>query len=106
MQRILYPRALKPDFESITSFQDTLYLFGSDHLQTKKHYDWVWILKKQKKNQTQIILLTLYTIMQSFAKCKPEDFNLEGGQFMTVKLVFINRGNGEKQNKILYYNQC
>ena len=73
------PKSEKPDFESITHFQDTLYIFGSGST-SKRNTMVEFDLNKKKKIKTNN-LVDLYAVMQSFGDIKPEDFNLEGAVY-------------------------
>lgn len=94
------PKSEKPDFESITHFQDTLYIFGSGSTPNRNmmvEFD----LKEKKKTATNN-LVDLYAVMQSFANIKPEDFNLEGAIYDGENWYFFNRGNGISNKNTLF----
>ena len=82
----------KPDFEAITAFQDTLYIFGSGSTANRNkmiEYD-----VAQKKKIATNDLSNLYGVMQNFVSIKPEDFNIEGIVHDGENWYFLNRGNG------------
>jgi hypothetical protein len=93
-------KSTKPDFESITSFQDTLYLFGSGS--TNKRNTMIEFDLKSKKKSNTNNLIDLYTIMQSFGNVKPEDFNLEGAIYDGENWYLLNRGNGAANKNIIF----
>ena len=90
----------KPDFESITHFQDTLYIFGSgstDKRNTMIAFD----LKTKQKTSTNN-LTDLYAVMQSFESVQPQDFNLEGVIYTGEDWYLFNRGNGSNNRNIIF----
>ena len=82
----------KPDFEAITLFQDTLYIFGSGS--TANRNKMIEFDLAQKKKIVTNDLSNLYEVMQNFASIKPEDFNIEGIMHDGENWYFLNRGNG------------
>lgn len=88
------PKNLKPDFEAITAFSDTLYIFGSGS--TENRNTMVQINATTKQVIKTLDLSDLYLSMQYFADIKPEDFNIEGVVFTGEKWYFFQRGNGQK----------
>jgi hypothetical protein len=90
----------KPDFESMTHFQDTLYLFGSGS--TIKRNAMVEFDLKEKRKITTNNLVDLYAVMQSFRAIKPEDFNLEGAVYDGENWYLFNRGNGTANKNTLF----
>jgi hypothetical protein len=86
------PKNLKPDFESLTHHNDTLYVFGSGSTENRNkmiEFDLKSKTVLQKNN-----LVDLYAVMQNFGEIKPEDFNLEGAIFDGENWYLFNRGNG------------
>lgn len=90
----------KPDFEAITAFQDTLYVFGSGST-TKRNAMIEFDLAQKKKIATNN-LSELYAVMQNFASIKPEDFNIEGTIHDGENWYFLNRGNGISNKNTLF----
>lgn len=90
----------KPDFEAITAFQDTLYVFGSGST-TKRNAMIEFDLAQKKKIATNN-LSELYAVMQNFASIKPEDFNIEGTIYDGENWYFLNRGNGISNKNTLF----
>ncbi|MFL9830773.1 hypothetical protein ABS764_07930 [Flavobacterium sp. ST-87] len=86
------PKKDKPDFEAMTTFQDTLYIFGSGS--TANRNKMVEFDLAQKKKIATNDLSNLYEVMQNFASIKPEDFNIEGIMHDGENWYFLNRGNG------------
>jgi len=89
----------KPDFEAITHFGDTLYVFGSGS--TAKRNSMVEINTIEKEIRTND-LANLYSVMQSFGEIKPEDFNIEGAVYTGEEWYLLNRGNGKSAKNILF----
>lgn len=91
---------LKPDFESLTNHNDTLYVFGSGSTENRNKMIGFDLKKKtilQKNN-----LVDLYALMQSFGEIKPEDFNLEGSIFDGENWYLFNRGNGISNKNTIF----
>lgn len=91
----------KPDFEAITQYQDSIYIFGSGSTEKRN------VMLQVNANSKEIIskndLSDLYLSMQSFGEIKPEDFNIEGvicnhGN----SWLFFNRGNGKNNKNIIF----
>jgi hypothetical protein len=94
------PKKDKPDFESLTHFQDTLYIFGSGSTAQRNamvEFD----LKTRKKTMTNN-LVDLYAVMQSFGYIKSEDFNLEGVIYDGENWYLFNRGNGSENKNVIF----
>jgi hypothetical protein len=89
----------KPDFEAITHFGDTLYVFGSGS--TQKRNKMVEINNVEKEIRTND-LTDLYSVMQSFAAIKPEDFNIEGAIYTGEEWYLFNRGNGASAKNAVF----
>nr|WP_315201278.1 hypothetical protein [uncultured Flavobacterium sp.] len=89
----------KPDFEAITHFGDNLYVFGSGS--TQKRNNMVEINTVEKEIRTND-LADLYSVMQSFAQIKPEDFNIEGAIYTGEEWYLFNRGNGESAKNVMF----
>lgn len=94
------PKKDKPDFESLTHFQDTLYIFGSGS--TAKRNAMIEFDLKTRKKSTTNNLVDLYAVMQSFGNIKPEDFNLEGAIYDGKNWYFFNRGNTSANKNVIY----
>lgn len=91
---------LKPDFESLTHHNDTLYVFGSGSTQNRNKmiaFDLKSKTISQKNN-----LVDLYAVMQNFSSIKPEDFNLEGAIFDGENWYLFNRGNGSSNKNTIF----
>ena len=87
------PKKQKPDFESITSFGEDCYIFGSGSTENRQkmiHFD---ANQKQKIAETDVA--ALYQVMQSFSEISPEDFNIEGAVYTGEEWFLFNRGNGK-----------
>ena len=94
------PKHLKPDFEALTKYQDTLYVFGSGS--TENRTIMVQINAKTKEVIQSQDLSDLYLAMQSFGKINPEDFNLEGAIYNGETWYLFNRGNGKTNKNVVF----
>jgi hypothetical protein len=91
---------LKPDFESITHHNDTVYIFGSGSTDQRNK-----MIEFDLKNKTKIAtnnLTDFYAVMQNFSGIKPEDFNLEGAIFDGENWYLFNRGNGKTNKNAIF----
>jgi hypothetical protein len=86
------PKNQKPDFEAITSFGDSYYIFGSGSTENRNK---MVQYNTKTKTTTTTDLTDLYLLMQSFGNIKPEDFNIEGVVFTGETWYFLQRGNGK-----------
>lgn len=89
----------KPDFEAITHFGDTLYVFGSGS--TEKRNKMIEINTLEKEIRTND-LTDLYSVMQSFGAIKPEDFNIEGAVYTGKEWYLFNRGNSATAKNVVF----
>lgn len=94
------PKKEKPDFESFTQYQDTIYVFGSGS--TAKGNSMVEFDLKQKKKVTTNNLVDLYAVMQSFGNINQGNFNLEGAIYDGETWYLFNRGNGDASRNVLF----
>lgn len=94
----------KADFESLTAFQDSIYIFGSGS--SPKRNGMITFDVNQKKKIATNNLGNLYAVMQNFASIKPEDFNLEGSIYDGENWYFFNRGNGPGNRNTLFSVQA
>lgn len=93
-------KQFKPDFEAITQYQDSLYIFGSGSTENRNV-----MVQLDAKTKTVIAsndLSNLYLAMQSFGEIKPEDFNLEGAIYNGETWFLFNRGNGKTNKNIVF----
>jgi len=93
-------KSIKPDFEAITKYQDSLYLFGSGS--TVNRTIMVQVDAKSKSVIKSQDLSDLYLAMQSFGKIAEEDFNLEGAIFNGETWFLFNRGNGKTNKNVIF----
>jgi hypothetical protein len=89
----------KPDFEAITHYGDTVYVFGSGS--TEKRNKMIEINTVEKEIRTND-LTDLYGVMKSFGEIKTKNFNLEGAIFTGKEWYLFNRGNGEQGKNIVF----
>jgi hypothetical protein len=90
----------KPDFESITHFQDALYVFGSGS--TADRNTMIAFDLNSKKTASKNNLTDLYAVMQSFESVLPQDFNLEGVIYSGEDWYLFNRGNEGNNKNIIF----
>lgn len=90
----------KADFEAITIFGDSLYVFGSGS--TEKRNKMIEVNSSDKKVIATNDLAGLYALMQSFGTIKPEDFNIEGAIYTGERWFLLNRGNGGSHQNVLF----
>jgi hypothetical protein len=90
----------KPDFESLTHFQDTLYIFGSGS--TNKRNAMIEFDFETRKKSTTNNLVDLYAVMQSFGNVKSEDFNLEGAIYDGENWYFFNRATRSSNKNVIF----
>lgn len=89
----------KPDFEAITHFGDTVYVFGSGS--TDKRNKMIEINTFEKEIRTND-LSDLYAVMQNFGAIQPEDFNIEAAIYTGKEWYLFNRGNGKSSQNIVF----
>ena len=94
------PKEFKSDFEAITQYQDSLYIFGSGS--TDKRNKMLKVDATTKKVISTTDLSDLYFSLQSFGEIKPEDFNIEGAIYNGNTWYFFNRGNGKTNQNIVF----
>ena len=94
------PKAFKPDFEAITQYADSIYIFGSGSTENRNFM--VQVDSKTKEVIKTQELTDLYLTMQSFAKIAPEDFNIEGVIYNGESWFFFNRGNGKTGKNVVF----
>jgi len=90
----------KADFEAITHFGDSLYVFGSGS--TEKRNKMIQVNSTDKTIIATNDLSDLYAVMQNFGAIKPEDFNLEGAIYNGESWFLLNRGNGSSNKNVLF----
>jgi len=90
----------KADFEAITHFGDSLYVFGSGS--TEKRNKMIQVNSTDKKIIATNDLSDLYAVMQNFGAIKPADFNLEGAIYNGESWFLLNRGNGSSNKNVLF----
>ena len=94
------PKKDKADFEAITHYSDSLYVFGSGS--TEKRNKMIEVNSSDKKVIATNDLAGLYALMQSFGSIKPEDFNIEGAIYTGERWFLLNRGNGGSHKNVLF----
>jgi hypothetical protein len=93
----------KLDFESITLFNNKLYLFGSGS--TKKR-DKRFTYNLESKEIKEKDLSKLYEKLKDFASISDDELNIEGAIIDTENYYFFQRGNGaNSKNGLFVYNK-
>jgi len=90
----------KPDFEAITKYNDSIYIFGSGS--TENRNSLIQVNANSKKVISKSDVTDLYLSMQYFDKINPEDFNLEGAIYNGESWFLFNRGNGKTNKNIVF----
>lgn len=90
----------KSDFEAITHYGDSVYVFGSGSSENRNKM--IQIDYKNKTILEKTDLTDLYTVMQSFGEIKPADFNIEGAIYNGENLFLFNRGNGKSKKNVVF----
>ena len=85
-------KAIKPDFEAITHFENDYYIFGSGSTENRNR---MVKYNSETKALKTVDLTNLYLSMQGFGSIAPEDFNIEGVVFNGQTWYFFQRGNGK-----------
>ena len=94
------PKKDKADFESITYFGDSIYVFGSGS--TEKRNNLIQLNSSNKKVIASNDIYSLYAVLQSFGAIQPEDFNIEGAIYNGENWFLLNRGNGSSNKNVLF----
>ena len=93
----------KPDFESVTLFENKLYLFGSGSTKkrnTRVTYD----LENQEIKEKD--LSKIYKRLAESSSITDDDLNIEGAIITTETIYYFQRGNGANaQNGIFCYDR-
>ena len=89
MENISKPQ--KPDFEAMTEYNDTLYIFGSGS--TANRNIMITLGLNTKEVISTVDLTDFYAVLQSFGSIKPDDFNIEGIVRNANTWYFFQRGN-------------
>ena len=93
------PKKLKPDFEAMASYGDSLYIFGSGSTENRNK---MTVVDLKTQTVTMSSIADLYGAMQSFSGIKPEDFNIEGVVYNGKEWYFFQRGNGKSGKSGVY----
>ena len=97
------PKKEKPDFESITLKNYTLYIFGSGSTK-KREIRIKFDLQTQETKSKD--LSKLYKKLKEVANFTDDDLNIEGTFFYVNNLYLLNRGNTElSKNGIFRYDK-
>ena len=94
------PKKDKADFEAITLFGDSFYIFQSGS--TEKRNNMLQVNSIDNKVTAINDLAPLYAVMQDFAVIKQKDFNIEGAVYTGENWYLLNRGNGSSHKNVLF----
>lgn len=93
----------KLDFESITLFNNKLYLFGSGSSK-KREKRFTYNLESKEIKEKNVS--KLYQKLKDFASFSDEELNIEGAIIDTENYFFFQRGNSaNSQNGLFVYNK-
>jgi len=93
----------KLDFESITLFDNKLFLFGSGSTK-KRDKRFTYNLKNQEVKEKD--LSKLYKKLREFASLSEDELNIEGAIIDADNYYFFQRGNGENaKNGLFVYHK-
>jgi len=93
-------KKLKPDFEALTFYGNSFYLFGSGS--TNNRTKMVQLNADTKERVSVLDLSALYKSMQDLAGLTTENFNIEGVVHTGNTWYFFNRGNGNSGKNIVF----
>lgn len=93
-------KKLKPNFEALAHYRNSIYLFGSGSTQNRTNM--VQMNVKTKAITTVLNLSALYKRMQELAGINAENFNIEGVVHTGATWYFFNRGNGNFGKNIIF----
>lgn len=93
-------KKLKPDFEALTFYDGSFYLFGSGS--TENRTKMVQLNASTKEVTAVKDLSALYKAMQALAGLSAENFNIEGVAHTGENWYFFNRGNGNSGQNIVF----
>lgn len=94
------PKKLKPDFEALSFYGGSFYLFGSGS--TENRNKMVQLNAGTKELVSATDLSGLYRSMQVLAGLNAEIFNIEGVVHAGDRWYFFNRGNGKSGKNIVF----
>lgn len=90
----------KPDFEALTFYENSFYLFGSGS--TANRNKMVQLDTDTKEIVSVFDLSVLYKSMQDLVGLNAENFNIEGVIHTGDAWYFFNRGNGNSGRNIIF----
>jgi hypothetical protein len=93
-------KKLKPDFEALSFYENSFYLFGSGS--TENRNKMVQLNADTKENISVQDLSALYKKMQALAGLNTENFNIEGVVYTGDAWHFFNRGNGNSGKNLVF----
>lgn len=93
-------KKFKPDFEALTSYQNSFYLLGSGS--TESRNEMIQLSTDTKERISSLNLSLLYKRMQELADLNTENFNIEGVIYTGDTWYFFNRGNGNSGKNIVF----
>lgn len=93
-------KKLKPDFEALTFYENSFYLFGSGS--TESRTKMIQLNAVTKEVASVLDLSALYKRMQDLTSLNTENFNIEGVVYTGDAWYFFNRGNGAAGKNIVF----
>lgn len=90
----------KIDFESVVSYGNDIYVFGSGS--GAKRAEMIEVNTKQNDKIQNVDLNNLYSSMQSFSGVTAKQFNIEGTIYSGSEWYFFNRGNRKGNRNVIF----
>ncbi|MBD1422552.1 DUF6929 family protein [Sphingobacterium chuzhouense] len=89
----------KKDFEALCDVGDALVIVGSG---SKPQRQEAFIYDKRNSHVRRVSLDSIYQRMQEIGKVDKQNFNIEGLTYDNGTWYFLNRGNGEKKQNVIF----
>lgn len=89
----------KKDFEALCDVGDALVIVGSG---SKPQRQDAFIYDKRNRNVRHVSLESIYQRMQEIGEVDKDNFNIEGLTYADGTWYFLNRGNGEKNQNVVF----
>lgn len=89
----------KKDFEALCDVGDALVIVGSG---SKPQRQDAFIYHKRNRNVRHVSLESIYQRMQEIGEVDKDNFNIEGLTYDRGIWYFLNRGNGERNQNVIF----
>lgn len=89
----------KKDFEALCDVGDALVIVGSG---SKPQRQDAFIYDKRNRNVRHVSLESIYQQMQEIGEVDQDNFNIEGLTYANGVWYFLNRGNGERNQNVIF----